>query len=64
MADEPRVGDMTPDELKALIRETIVEELRRFGFIAEGEEEIWTKPISELTGVELLLRERRRRELP
>ncbi len=59
-----RVGDMTLDELKAFIRATIIEELRDFGFIAKGEEEIWTKPLEELTARELLLRERRRRELP
>lgn len=63
MASE-RVGDMTLDELKAFIRATILEELRNFGFIVEGEEEIWTKPLEELTAADLVLRERRRRELP
>jgi hypothetical protein len=40
MATE-RVGDMTREELKAFIQQVIVEELVRYGFIAEGEEELW-----------------------
>ncbi len=63
MASE-RVGDMTVEELKALIKATVVEQLRIMGFVHDGEEELWTKPIEELTGSELVIRERRRRELP
>ncbi len=62
MATE-RVGDMTLEELKAIIREIVYEEFVKLGIVVEGEEEMWKKPLSELTGAEILLRERRRREL-
>ena len=63
MANE-RVGDMTLDELKAFIQQVVLEQFRNMGMIGEGEEELWTKKLEELTASELLLRERRRRGLP
>ena len=61
--ENKKVGDMTLEELKALIREVVYEEFVKLGIVVEGEEEMWKKPLSELTGTEILLRERRRREL-
>ena len=63
MANE-RVGDMTLDELKAFIQQVVLEQFRNMGIIGEGEEELWTRKLEELTASELLLKERRRRELP